>query len=207
LPKAWLREHKRDYFYRRAKEEQLRSRAAYKLLEMIEKYGLIQEGDVVVDLGAAPGGWMQVALKAAGESGFILGVDTKEIKPFEATNSRSIVADITDQSIVENIKDFLPGSADVVVSDVSPNISGIWEVDHARQIDLARRSLFIAATILKSGGNFFAKIFQGDLLDDFISETRLQFEDVRLIKPKASRRKSSELFILGMRKIRAKVVK
>jgi 23S rRNA (uridine2552-2'-O)-methyltransferase len=205
LPKAWLREHKRDYFYRRAKEERLRSRAAYKLLEMIEKYCLIQEGDVVVDLGAAPGGWMQVALRAAGESGFILGVDIKEIEPFEATNSRSIIADITDQSIVETIKDFLPSSADVVVSDVSPNISGVWEVDHARQIDLARRSLFIAATLLKPGGNFFVKVFQGNLLDDFISEMRMQFEYVRLLKPKASRRKSSELFAVGMKKTEAKV--
>jgi 23S rRNA (uridine2552-2'-O)-methyltransferase len=201
LPKAWLREHKRDYFYRRAKEEQLRSRAAYKLLETIEKYGLIKEGDVVVDLGAAPGGWMQVALNAVGEGGFILGVDTREIKPFEAANSRSIIADITDQSIVETIKDFLPSSADVVVSDVSPNISGVWEVDHARQIDLARRSLFIAATLLNHGGNFFVKVFQGDLLDDFISEMGMQFEYVRLLKPKASRRESSELFVVGMKKI------
>jgi 23S rRNA (uridine2552-2'-O)-methyltransferase len=201
LPKAWLRERKRDYFYRKAKEERLRSRAAYKLLEVIEKYDLIKTGDVVVDLGAAPGGWMQVALEAVDGKGFVLGVDIKEIEPLEAWNTRSIVVDINEPNIIEIVSDFLPRVADVVTSDVSPNISGVWELDHARQIDLARRSLLIAASVLKTGGNFFAKIFQGDLLEQFIFEVRSQFRYVRFIKPKASRRKSSELFVLGMNRV------
>jgi 23S rRNA (uridine2552-2'-O)-methyltransferase len=201
LPKAWLRERKRDYFYRKAKEERLRSRAAYKLLEVIEKYDLIRTGDVVVDLGAAPGGWMQVALSAAGEKGFVLGVDIKGIEPLEAGNTRSIIADINEPNIIETISDFLPRAADVVISDVSPNISGIWELDHTRQIDLARRALLIATSVLNTEGNFFAKVFQGELLEQFISEVRSQFRYVRFIKPKASRRKSSELFVLGMNRV------
>lgn len=196
-----MRERRKDYFYRRAKEEQLRSRAAYKLFEVVDRYELIRSGDVVVDLGAAPGSWMQASLRAVGEKGYVLGVDVEEIEPLEAENSRSIICDINDAAVVETVRGFLPRSvADVVLSDVSPNISGVWEVDHARQIDLSRRSLLIAASVLRHGGNVFVKVFQGDLMDDFVYEVRQQFEFVRLIKPAASRKKSSELFVLGMKK-------
>jgi len=201
LPKAWLRERRKDYFYRRAKEEQLRSRAAYKLSEMVDRYDLIRPGDVVVDLGAAPGGWMQVALRAVGEKGYVLGVDVKEVAPLEAMNSRSIICDISDDGVVEVVRSFLPnGEADVVLSDVSPNVSGVWEVDQARQIDLSRRSLVIAASVLRRGGNVFLKVFQGEFMDGFVLEVREMFGFVRLIKPLASRKKSSELFVLGLKK-------
>ena len=202
MPKGWIRQRKQDYFYRRAKEEQLRSRAAYKLLEAIEKYGLIRLGDVVVDLGAAPGGWMQASLKAVGDSGFVLGVDVNFIEPLEAENTRSIVLDITERDVVDVVRGFLlDGCADVVVSDVSPNISGVWEVDHGRQVDLARRSLYVAASVLRKGGGFFVKVFQGELLDGFVSDVRREFRYVRLLKPKASRKKSSEIFVLGLDKV------
>lgn len=198
MPKAWLRARRKDYYYRKAKEERFRSRAAYKLFEVVDGYGFIKPSDVVVDLGAAPGGWMQAALKIVGESGFVLGVDVEEVEPFEAENSRSIVGDITDPDVVETIRGFLPRTANAVISDVSPNISGVWEVDHARQMDLAQRSLQIAADLLGSDGSFFVKVFQGDMLSDFVSELRVRFRFVRLIKPKASRMKSSELFVLGL---------
>jgi 23S rRNA (uridine2552-2'-O)-methyltransferase len=196
-----VRQRKQDYFYRKAKEEQLRSRAAYKLLEAVEKFGLIKPGDVVVDLGAAPGGWMQAALRVLNDGGFVLGVDIKEIAAIEGENSRSIVHDITERDVVDVVRGFLPdGCADVVVSDVSPNISGVWEVDHGRQVDLARRSLYVAGSVLRRGGNFFVKVFQGELLDGFVVDVRREFRFVRLLKPKASRRKSSELFVLGLGK-------
>ena len=200
MPKAWVRERKRDYYYRLAKEEQYRSRAAYKLLETTRKFDLIKTGDVVVDLGATPGGWMQAARKAVGETGFVLGVDLKPIEPIEDTNVRSILGDITQLETVELIREFLPRAADVVLSDVSPNISGVWELDHARQIDLAGKSLQLALSVLRLGGNFFVKVFQGEMLDDFVSDMRQNFAFVRLIKPKASRRKSAELYVLGLRK-------
>jgi len=198
LPKAWIKERKREYYYRKAKEEEYRSRAAYKLLQAAEKYRFIKPGYVVVDLGAAPGGWLQVSRELVGEKGFVLGVDLKQILPFDLSNVCTIVGDITDPQTISAIREVLPSPADVVLSDVSPNISGIWELDHARQIDLARKSLQIALSTLKPRGNFFVKVFQGDMLNDFFKEVKQHFVFVKLIKPKASRAKSSELYILAL---------
>lgn len=199
MPKAWVRERKKEYYYRKAKEEKYRSRATYKLLQTAKKYRFIKLGDVVVDLGAAPGGWIQACRKIVGDSGFVLGVDLEQIQPFSSSNVRTIVGDVTDPQTIQQIKEFLPHPADVVVSDVSPNVSGVWELDHARQIDLARYSLRIATSILKPKGNFFAKVFQGDMLNDFVKEVKQHFAFVKLVKPKASRARSSELYIIGMR--------
>jgi 23S rRNA (uridine2552-2'-O)-methyltransferase len=204
LPKAWIKAHKREYYYRKAKEEKYRSRASYKLLQVIERYQFIKSGDVVVDLGAAPGGWMQVAQKTIGNKGFVLGIDINPIQPFETQNFQTVVADIMDPQIIERIKEYLPRQADVVLSDVSPNISGIWEVDNARQIDLARRSLEVATSILKSNGNFFAKVFQGEMTGFFAEEVKRRFAFVKLVKPKASRPKSAELYILAINLLKSK---
>jgi len=198
LPKAWIKAHKREYYYRKAKEEKYRSRASYKLLQVIEKYQLVKPNDIVVDLGAAPGGWMQIAQKTVGNKGFVLGIDLNPIQPFETQNFQTLAADITDPQIVKQIKQCLPRQADVVISDVSPNISGIWEVDNARQTDLARRSLEIAVSILKPNGNFFVKVFQGDMTESFVKEVKQYFTFVKVVKPKASRPKSAELYVLAM---------
>ncbi|MBS7647281.1 RlmE family RNA methyltransferase [Candidatus Bathyarchaeota archaeon] len=198
MPKAWIQERKRDYYYKKAKEEKYRSRAAYKLFQAAEKYHFIKKGDVVVDLGAAPGGWTQAARKIVGSKGFVLGVDLKPVEPFSEHNVRTIIGDITEEGIVGQICEKLPKKAEVVISDVSPNISGIWELDHARQIDLAQKALEIALEILKPNGNFFVKVFQGDMLDDFVAKVKRYFREVKVIKPKASRARSSELFVLGV---------
>jgi len=198
LPKAWVKERKREYYYRKAKEEKFRSRAAYKLLQAVKKHRFIKSGYVVVDLGAAPGGWTQTSRTIVGSSGFVLGIDLKRMEPIDLPNVRTVIGDVTDSQVTQNIREFLPRSADVVISDVSPNISGIWELDHARQIDLARQSLRIATSVLRQRGNFFVKVFQGDMLNDFVKEVKQHFSFVKLIKPKASRAKSSELYVLGM---------
>jgi 23S rRNA (uridine2552-2'-O)-methyltransferase len=199
LPKAWIQDRKRDYYYKKAKQEKYRSRAAYKLFQAIRKYHFIEYGDVVVDLGAAPGGWMQAARKTVGNKGFVLGVDLGSIEPFPQNYVRTIICDITEQEAVQQILEMLPRKADAVISDASPNISGIWEVDHARQIDLAQKALEIALETLRPSGNFFVKVFQGDMLDDFAHKVKQHFETVLVIKPEASKSKSSEMFILGRR--------
>jgi 23S rRNA (uridine2552-2'-O)-methyltransferase len=198
LPKAWIQERKKDYYYKKAKEEKYRSRATYKLFQAIEKYHFMKRGDVTVDLGAAPGGWTQAARKIVGGKGFVLGVDLKPIEAFPQSNVRTIIGDINEQETIEQILTMLPRNADVVISDAAPNISGIWEVDHARQIDLAQQALKIALETLRPPGNFFVKVFEGDLLVDFINKVKRHFEVVRIMKPMASRAKSSEMFVLGM---------
>ena len=199
LPKAWIQNRKKDYYYQKAKAENYRSRATYKLSQTAAKYHFIQRGDVVVDLGAAPGGWIQAARKIVGNRGFVLGVDLKLIAPFPQEYVRTIVGDMTEPETLQQILDFLPRKADVVISDASPSISGIWEVDHARQIDLAHQALQIALNILRPSGNFFVKVFEGDMLRGFIKTVEKHFEIVKLIKPKASRAKSSEMFLLAMK--------
>jgi 23S rRNA (uridine2552-2'-O)-methyltransferase len=140
LPKAWIQNRKRDFFYQKAKAENYRSRATYKLSQTAKKYRFIRKGDIVVDLGAAPGGWIQAVRKIVGKTGFVLGVDLKPIAPFPQEYIRTIIADLTVPETLQQILDFLPRKADVVISDASPNISGVWEVDNARQIDLASQA-------------------------------------------------------------------
>ena len=193
-----MNERKREYYYRKAKKENFRSRASYKLLQAVNKYKFIKPGYVVVDLGATPGGWTQVARQLVEDSGFVLAVDLKPIVPVDEPNVLTIVGDVSDPKTAKSIREFLPSSADVVISDVSPNVSGVWELDHARQIDLASQSLRIATHILRHGGNFFVKVFQGSTTNKFVDEARKHFGFVKLVKPKASRSKSAELYLLGM---------
>lgn len=198
MPKAWIRERKNEYYYKKAKAENYRSRATYKLVQANEKYGFIKLRDVVVDLGAAPGGWIQAARKMTGKHGFVLGVDLKPIEPFPQDYIRTIVGDLTDPTIAEQILSFLPHRPDVVISDAAPNITGIWEVDHACQIDLANKALDVALQILRPGGNFFVKLFQGDLMNEFIQTVKGHFSEVKIVKPQASRSKSSEMYLLAL---------
>ena len=198
MPKnAWIQDRKRDYYYKKAKQEKYRSRASYKLFQAIKKYGFIEHGDVVVDLGAAPGGWIQAARKTVGNKGFVLGVDLRPIEPFTQPYVRTIICDITDREALKQILEMLPRKADAVISDAAPNISGIWEVDHARQMELSQQALEIAKEVLKPSGSFFVKVFQGDMLSDFIQKVKQNFVNVVLVKPEASRAKSAEIFILG----------
>jgi len=199
LPRAWLQDRKRDYYYKRAKVEKYRSRASYKLLQAVSRYHFIKDGNTVLDLGAAPGGWTQAARKNVGSRGFVLGVDLKPIEAFDEPNTQTINGDIEDEGTLREILEVLPRGADAVISDASPNISGVWEVDHARQMSLAMRALDIALETLRPGGSFFVKVFQGDMLDDFIRKIKSHFQVVRVVKPEASRGKSSELFILGLK--------
>jgi 23S rRNA (uridine2552-2'-O)-methyltransferase len=198
LPKAWIRERKNEHFYKKAKAANYRSRATYKLVQVNGKYEFIKLHNVVVDLGAAPGGWIQAARKMVGRHGFILGVDLKPIEPFPQAYVRTIVGDLTDPDISEQILSFLPRRPDTVISDAAPNITGVWEVDHALQIDLASKALDVALQILRPNGNFFVKLFQGDLMDEFVQTVKGHFNEVKYVKPAASRAKSSEMYLLAI---------
>lgn len=197
----WLERRRRDIYYRKAKEENYRSRAAYKLKQILKKYSFIKPGDIVVDLGAAPGGWLQVAREVVGDRGFVIGVDIREIEPLNYENVYTIIGDIRETETLARIKAILSRPADAVISDVSPNISGNWDLDHVRQIELAECSLKIALAILRAGGNFLVKVFQGELFNQFLKEVKTYFNQVKIVKPMASRKESAEIYILGMDKI------
>jgi 23S rRNA (uridine2552-2'-O)-methyltransferase len=198
LTKKWLRDRQRDPYHRQAKAAGFRSRAIYKLFQISKKFQLIQEGDVVVDLGAYPGGWMQGAQMLVGEQGFVLGIDRKSIDPFPAANVKTLIGDITHLTGSE-IRRQLPRLADIVLSDLAPNISGIWEVDHARQIDLARTALTLACALLKRNGKFVVKAFQGELFQLFLDEVKAWFQSVRVFRTAATRKRSAEVFIVALR--------
>jgi 23S rRNA (uridine2552-2'-O)-methyltransferase len=180
-----------------AKQLKLRSRAAFKLQQLDRRYGLLRRGGVVVDLGAAPGGWLQVARGRVGDGGFVLGVDLQPIAELPYDNVVTLVSDITDEATPELIQKELPRAADVVLCDASPKISGVWDVDHARSIELARAALSIACSVLAPGGNLLVKVFQGDMFEDFVSEVQKKFGFVKVSKPAASRKGSAEAYIIA----------
>lgn len=204
MGRRWQLERKRDHFYRMAKSEGYRSRAAFKLKQLDERYHLLAAGQVVVDLGAAPGGWLQVARERVGDGGFVLGVDLQAIAKLPYENVTTLVADITDASTPELIRAKLPRQADVLLSDASPDISGIWDVDHARSMELAEAALAIADAALAPGGKLLLKVFQGEMFEELLSKVKQRFNSVRVTKPAASRKRSAEVYIVaeGFRKSR-----
>jgi len=191
-----------DYYYRKAKVEGYRSRAAYKLKEINKKYNVMRRGDIVIDLGAAPGGWIQVSREIVGDDGLVIGVDINEIEKFPWNNIITIRADITNENIVEIIRSAIPNGymADVILSDAAPKISGIWDTDHARQIFIAENALKIARELLKPNGRCVIKVFQGPLLNDFINKVKEEFVEVKIFKPSASRKESSEIYVIAKRR-------
>lgn len=185
---------RRDYFYRKAKKEGYRSRAAFKLKQINEKFNLIRKGDTVVDLGAAPGGWLQVALELSGDT--VVGVDILPIGEIEGVET--IKGDIRLDTTIEKIREKIKKEgADVVICDAAPNLSGNWSYDHARSIDLATSALECARKILKPRGRFAVKVFQGDMFPGFINKARQSFVKAQAFSPEASRKQSAEIYVIG----------
>ncbi|HNX38980.1 MAG TPA: 23S rRNA (uridine(2552)-2'-O)-methyltransferase [Methanothrix sp.] len=191
----------RDHYYRLAKEEGYRARSAYKLLQINEKFHIIRRGDSVVDLGAAPGGWLQVAAKLSG--GIVVGVDIEPILSIPGVVT--FQADITKDSTVDLVKGALGGEADVVICDAAPNLTGAWDMDHAVSVDLARSALKMARKLLKPKGNFVVKVFQGDLFLDFLNDVRREFSSVQAHSPPASRKESAETYVVAKKMLTAPV--
>ncbi|KQC16008.1 MAG: 23S rRNA (uridine(2552)-2'-O)-methyltransferase [Methanothrix sp.] len=184
---------RKDYFYRKAKSEGYRARSAFKLQQINKRFRLIRRGDAVLDLGAAPGGWLQVAKEISG--GRVVGVDLLPIEPIDGVTT--IKADITAPETLELMTEALGGKANVVICDAAPNLSGNWTLDHARSIDLSSSALRVAKEVLEPGGNFLVKVFQGDTFLDFLSEVRENFRRAQAHSPAASRKESAEMYVVG----------
>ena len=183
----------KDDYYNRAKQEGYRSRAAYKLKQLDELEDVLSDGDRVVDLGAAPGGWLQVANERVG-TGPVLGVDFQRIDPIDGVET--IKGDMTDESTREEIEERI-GEADVVLSDLAPNMTGEYSLDHARSVHLARQAFETARDVLAPGGDFVVKVFEGQDLAPFRSDLEETFEYVRTASPEASRKESSEVYLIA----------
>jgi 23S rRNA (uridine2552-2'-O)-methyltransferase len=191
---SWRRE---EPYRRLARKRGYRARSAFKLKQLNSRYSLLGKGEVVVDLGAAPGGWMQVAREEVGEEGFVLGVDLQPIPPFEEPNVLTLVGDLRDPLTAEIILSHLPRKADVLLSDASPQLSGVGEVDHLRSLELAEASLRIAEEVLRERGRAVIKVFQGGGLGGFLRKFRKRFEFLKVSKPPASRKGSAEVYLIG----------
>jgi len=189
-----LQEARRDYYRKLAKERGFRSRAAYKLLEINNSYHVIQRGMYVADLGCAPGGWLQVASTSVGDNGKVLGVDIRHVDPLPRV--QIIQGDVSDDSLAEKIMDVMERKVNLLLSDLAPNISGVWQLDHARQISLTQSAVSIAEKILAKNGNAVLKAFEGEMLNELKSELKTKFNKLHLYKPKSSRKASSEIYLV-----------
>lgn len=193
-----LEEAKRDYYRRRAKEEGYRSRAAFKLKQLNNKYQLMRRGSKVVDIGAAPGGWTQVSSELVGNVGQVIGIDLEPIKAV-SKNTIILLEDITSSTVVESITNALRGNkADLVLADLSPKLSGVWDMDHYKQIDLCNSAIDLLPPILKNGGSSVMKAFDGDEFQGLVKRLKQSFERVEISKPSASRKESSEMYLVGL---------
>ncbi len=189
--------HRKDHFYKQAKEEGLRSRAAYKLEELHKRFQLFPKGGRVLDLGAAPGGWLQIAAEIIGPSGRIVGIDLLPIDPLPFRNITLLQGDLLDEGVQKQAMDALEGKAHTVLSDMAPNISGIRITDCARSYDLALIALQIAEKMLVLGGSMVVKIFPGDDFEAFLFATKNLFKKVRTTRPEATRKTSSEVYVIA----------
>lgn len=190
-----LADARKDQYRRLAKDQGYRARSAYKLIQLNNSYHILKKGSNVVDLGCAPGGWLQIATKEVGSTGKVIGVDLKPVEP--VSGAIILQGSIEDTNMLDNISDILGGSkVETVLSDLAPNVSGVWDIDHARQISLSTIALGFSRQVLREGACAVFKIFEGDMLNEFRTELTKSFGRVLLSKPSASRRQSSELYIV-----------
>lgn len=192
----WLQEHVNDPYVKQAQKDGYRSRASYKLIELNERDRLIRPGMLIMDLGSAPGGWSQVAGRLVGDKGRVLATD---ILPMDSIrNVDFIQGDFTDEAVFNQILAALEGrKPDLIISDIAPNISGIDSADQASSMYLVELALDMARKVLKSKGNFAAKVFQGVGSDVFLKDLRTSFEKVSIRKPAASRPRSREVYVVA----------
>lgn len=194
LHDRWVAERRNEHYYKLAKKLNYRSRASFKLIQIDNRFGIFDEGDAVVDLGACPGGWLQVAQERTWPGGRVIGVDLRYIRPIEGVET--IIGDITEDATMIELMDRFGGKADVVLSDMAPNISGEYSMDHARSVNLCMYAVNVCDRILKKEGKLVMKVFMGDMFDSLMDELRPRFQSVRVHSPDASRDTSSEVYVI-----------
>ncbi|WP_263081946.1 23S rRNA (uridine(2552)-2'-O)-methyltransferase RlmE [Endozoicomonas sp. Mp262] len=192
----WLREHFNDQYVKLSQKDGWRSRASYKLLEIQEKDRVIRPGMKVVDLGAAPGGWSQVAVKLAGDKGRVVASDILPMDPIADVDF--VQGDFTEEAVLDSILETIGGDqVDLVISDMAPNMSGMLSVDQPKSMYLAELALDMARRVLRKNGTFLTKVFQGEGFDAYLKDMRSSFGRVQTRKPKASRPRSREVYLLA----------
>lgn len=197
MGQRWVDEHRRDPYAKRAKKEDYRSRAAYKLIHINKKFRIMHRGDRVLDLGCAPGGWSQVAVQAVDPKGMVVGVDLDEMEPIPG--AMFVRGDLTHDTTQAAARACLAGrSADVVLSDMSPNISGAYGLDHLRSMLLAKLAIDFGLPLLSEGGHVVVKVFEGEDMTDLVSLIRTRFARIKRFRPEATRKSSSEVFIVSL---------
>jgi len=198
ISKNWVNKQRRDTYVRQSKVDGYRARSAYKLIEIDEKFKIFKGGISVIDIGAAPGSWSQYAVKAA-KSGRLISIDLKEMEPIG--NTVQIHGDFTEQETQDEIKKHINNKADVVMSDMAVNTTGIKNIDSIQTGELCKEAMFFAKDILAVNGFFVSKIFMGGTFNEIVAEGKKYFKDVKVFKPKSSRKDSKESFII-CRKLR-----
>ena len=198
ISKNWINKQRRDTYVRKSKVDGYRARSAYKLIEIDEKFKIFKGGISVIDIGAAPGSWSQYVSKVV-KSGKLISIDLKKIEPID--NSVQIKGDFTDSQIQEEIKKYIRAKVDVVMSDMAVNTTGIKNIDSIQTGELCKEAMFFAKDILNDNGYFISKIFMGSTFNEIVAEGKKFFKEVKVFKPKSSRKDSKESFIV-CRKIR-----
>ena len=198
ISKNWVNKQRRDIYVRQSKVDGYRARSAYKLIEIDEKFKIFKGGLLVIDIGAAPGSWSQYALKAV-KSGKLISVDLKKMEPIG--NSIQIQGDFTEEKTQVEIKKYINGKVDVVMSDMAVDTTGIKNIDSIQTGELCKEAMFFAKDLMKQNGYFISKIFMGGTFNEIVAEGKKYFKEVKVFKPKSSRKDSKESFII-CRKIR-----
>ncbi len=193
--KSWFKDRLRDPFLKKAHAEQYRSRAAYKLKEIIEKYAILGRNSKVLDLGAAPGSWSQVALQEVGPRGLVVGIDLLSIDPIEGC--RLMQGDIRESLVRQELISQAPQGYDAVISDMAPNTTGIHHADTAFSVELVQIALEMCSSCLKKNGNFVAKVFEGGEYRDLLMKIKARFEFAKSFNPKASLTRSREVYVVA----------
>ena len=188
----------KDHYFQRAKQRGFRARSAFKLEELVQRFGLLRAGARVLDLGAAPGGFLQVIARTVGPSGLAVGVDLVPLRPFTEAWVRTGVVDVLAEDAQERIEAVAPGPYDAVLSDMAPKTTGVRATDQARSVRLAERALELARALGKPGSSFVTKLFMGGDFESFRGRLREDYREVKVVRPEATRSASVEIYLVGL---------